>query len=383
MGGMEYIRNLARAIAAETASNPDSVKVSLIYGDKQKSAWQGTNRDGGSEIALSRRRRNLPIIGRVFPAGNEHFLAPVKAAGCDFIYPLTYDNQYNIDVTLPLGGGRLPFRWAGWIPDFQHRYLPQLFTEAEIAKRNRGIEALVQDAPTIVLSSKTAAEDLKRFHPAADHKAEVLTFATFPDPGWYSDDCGEDLSWLPSRFFLVSNQFWKHKNHLVLFEALHLLAAKGIRPVVVCTGQLQDFRDPDYANLILQSLHKMGIANQVLLLGLVARRSQIEMMRRSLAVVQPSLFEGWSTVVEDSRVLGKRCVLSDIAVHREQDPPGALFFDPANPQALADRLAEAWETLTPGPDTNAETEARERAEKRLAEVGRTFLDIARRACSRA
>jgi glycosyltransferase involved in cell wall biosynthesis len=205
----------------------------------------------------------------------------------------------------------------------------------------------------------------------------VLTFATFPQAEWFSGDCGEDLHWLPERFFIVSNQFWKHKNHTALFEALQLLAARNVRPIVVCTGRLADFRDADYADTILQSLHRFGIAQQVVLLGMIARRTQIELMRRSLAVVQPSLFEGWSTVVEDARVLGKPVILSDIAVHQEQNPPGAHFFPRDSAAALADSLEEAWRTLTPGPHLESEAAARTRAEQRITEVGRRFLEIAR------
>jgi glycosyltransferase involved in cell wall biosynthesis len=99
---------------------------------------------------------------------------------------------------------------------------------------------------------------------------------------------------LPDRFFLISNQFWTHKNHLVVFEALKILRERSVFPVVVCTGSLYDFRQPDYSNTILQAIHKLGVARQVNLLGLIPRPDQIQLLRRSLAVIQPSLFEGWN-----------------------------------------------------------------------------------------
>ncbi len=374
MGGTEYIRNLLRAVDAARKAESAEIQTSLIVGEKQRAEWKETTAD--AMIIVNRRRKPMPVIGRFLSASNQHFHRAVSDAGCDFVYPLTYDNEYNVEVKLPLG--RAKYQWAAWIPDFQHRHLPQLFAEKEIAKRDRGIEALVREAPKIVLSSKTAAEDLRRFYPEASTRAEVLTFATFPQADWYRESINEDLGWLPERFFLVSNQFWKHKNHLVVFQALRILRDRGIRPVVVCTGQIQDFRDPDYANLILQSIHRFGIASQVLLLGLVARRSQIEMMRRCVAVIQPSLFEGWSTVVEDARVLGKTSLLSDIPVHREQNPPGAQFFDPHSAEALASVVAEAWDSGKGGRDPDNEVNAREKAEARIAEVGRVFLEIARR-----
>ena len=55
----------------------------------------------------------------------------------------------------------------------------------------------------------------------------------------------------------------------------------------------------------------------------------------SCAVIQPSLFEGWNTSVEESKQIGKRILLSDIPVHREQNPENGVFFDPHNAEELA------------------------------------------------
>ena len=55
-------------------------------------------------------------------------------------------------------------------------------------------------------------------------------------------------------------------------------------------------------------------------------------MRKAMAVIQPSLFEGWSTVVEDARALGKPMILSDFPVQIEQDPPSSDYFERNNPE---------------------------------------------------
>ncbi|MFM8004242.1 MAG: glycosyltransferase, partial [Dolichospermum sp.] len=119
----------------------------------------------------------------------------------------------------------------------------------------------------------------------------------------------------------------------------------SIYPVIVCTGHIYDHRKPDYIDIILQAIHTYGLANQVYLLGLIPRIDQIQLMRHSLAVIQPSLFEGWSTVVEDARCLGKKMILSDFPVHLEQDPPGSVFFERNSPQELANLIGEWWEKL--------------------------------------
>jgi hypothetical protein len=92
--------------------------------------------------------------------------------------------------------------------------------------------------------------------------------------------------------------------------------------------------------------------------------------------VQPSLFEGWSTVVEDARVLGRRLLLSDIPVHREQNPAGAEYFEPENVEALAALMERAWRDWPSGPDPETEDSARRIGEQRLREVGYRLLQIA-------
>ncbi len=38
-------------------------------------------------------------------------------------------------------------------------------------------------------------------------------------------------------------------------------------------------------------------------LGFIDRGEQLQLMKNSIAIVQPSLFEGWSTVVEDTKAM--------------------------------------------------------------------------------
>jgi glycosyltransferase involved in cell wall biosynthesis len=62
-------------------------------------------------------------------------------------------------------------------------------------------------------------------------------------------------------------------------------------------------------------------------------------MRASSALLNPSLFEGWSTTVEEARALGVPLILSDLSVHREQAGNDACFFDRSSAASLAEALA--------------------------------------------
>jgi hypothetical protein len=130
-------------------------------------------------------------------------------------------------------------------------------------------------------------------------------------------------------------------------------------------------------DIILQAISTYGLANQIYLLGLIPKIDQIQLMRHSLAVIQPSLFEGWSTVVEDARCLGKKIILSDIPVHMEQDPPDSVYFDRYSPQQLADLISEWWMNLPSGVNSELENLALKRSEQDVKQYGYQFLEIAR------
>jgi glycosyltransferase involved in cell wall biosynthesis len=376
-GGVEYIKNLILALGSLPDEARSTFEVHLISGEplsdelhQQLAPYvkQFYSQDVDLPPLTFFNRSRWLLERKLLKKSNPRLEVLIEKQGFDFIYP------YAVSKT-----GTSRYRAAAWIFDFQHKYLPQFFTAQEIQNRDRSFSFIAQCAEKVVLSSKTAAEDFKKFFPDAANKARVLSFKTTPSPSWYEGNphqVQQDYC-LPDRFFLVSNQFWQHKNHLIVFEALKQLRARSITPNVVCTGHIYDYRKPDYSDIILKSIHQAGLAHQVYLLGLIPKLDQIQLMRRSLAVIQPSLFEGWSTLVEDARVLGKTMILSDLPVNLEQDPPHGIFFDRTSPQRLAQCIEELWLNQSPAPDLEAEDQAHKNSHKEVQAYGYRFLEIAK------
>ena len=78
-------------------------------------------------------------------------------------------------------------------------------------------------------------------------------------------------------------------------------------------------------------------------LGFIDRAEQLQLMNYAKAVIQPSLFEGWSTVVEDAKSMNQFVIASDIDVHREQLKNNCRFFSPNDEIALAKIISELHE----------------------------------------
>ena len=289
--------------------------------------------------------------------------------------------QLSIDAVFPATaslGKSFPARWVGWVPDLQHVRLPGQFSDAERVARDAVIERLLADAPLVVTSSEDARRDVIEHFRCDAGRVAALPFCTAPENQWFDDDPAAVRAryGVPAKFLMFPSQFWRHKNHRVLFEALRILRARGLGDVVaVCTGAQTDYRHPAHFSQLRSYLRAASIEDAVILPGLLPRAEQIQLMRGAAAVVQPSLFEGWSALLEDVRMLGKRAYASDIPVHREQDVADVTLFDPANAAQLADLIEQDWSTLEPGPDPGAERAARERAAARSRRFGERILEV--------
>lgn len=271
-----------------------------------------------------------------------------------------------------------------WLPDFQHLHLPDLFSAEERQARSAGMAALAASEGTLVLSSAVAAADFARFFPQAKIRSEIWRFCSELMPGTASTDPRPAYG-LPAKYLYLPNQFWAHKNHRSVFLALGMLKRRGIEICLVCTGLQEDRRDVEHFPRLRALLDAEGVADQVRFLGLIPRVDQIEVFRHAAAVVQPSLFEGWSTVVEDTLAIGRPLFVSDLPVHREQlaAVAEARFFDPLRPDTLADALEQAWPGLAPGPDAGSERSAAARLAGRRMASGAEFIRIATSALAHA
>ena len=126
-------------------------------------------------------------------------------------------------------------------------------------------------------------------------------------------------------FFYIPNQFWKHKNHMMIFEAINELKKDGVEINIVCTGYLGDYRNKTYIDDIRRIVKLNNLEDNIKLLGLVDYEDVFALIKFSKAVINPSLFEGWSSTVEECKSVGKNMILSDLDVHKEQYP-NAVFF---------------------------------------------------------
>jgi hypothetical protein len=276
------------------------------------------------------------------------------------------------------------FKVINWIPDFQHVHLPAFFSDIENETRDKTFRSKIEQADCVVISSYDAKEDYDKFAPAQINKGKVLQFVSDIDQSIYTlsqNDFERILLKykIPNKFFYLPNQFWKHKNHIIVIEALNKLKKQGIEISVVCTGNMQTEEVKGNVAHLNSLIEAYGLKNNMIFLGLVNYQEVQTLLRYSVSVLNPSLFEGWSSTVEECKSLGKNMIVSNINVHKEQNPPNSLYFDPLNDEELVNLLKLNWETMSAGPDLELEQVSKTNLSFRLKEFGENYAKLVQEA----
>ena len=258
--------------------------------------------------------------------------------------------KYCYALELNKIGSLFASRGIFWIPDFQHKTLPEFFQPEELARKDVTDRKMTELPNTLVLSSEDARHDLERFYPEHKFRTQVVHFVSYIEPELRTitpelERGVADKFGLHKKYVYLPNQFWKHKNHVVAVRAIERIKKRGLLADYdfVFTGNLEDYRNPEYINELKAIMETEPVAGSIRLLGFVERTEQLCIMKNAAFIVQPSLCEGWGTVLEDAKVLDKAVLLSDIPVHREQKNEKCTLFDPHDPDALADLIVETAE----------------------------------------
>lgn len=232
-----------------------------------------------------------------------------------------------------------------WIPDFQDKILPEFFGEAELAQKDATYRKITQMKNPLVLSSEDAKHDLERFYPEHACSVQVVHFVSYIEPEIRAvtpelEQQVREKFGLKKKYIYLPNQFWQHKNHIVAVQAIEQIKKRGELTDYdfVFTGNLEDYRNPDYIGQLKKIMQAQEVSDCIRLLGFVERTEQLAIMKNAAFVVQPSLCEGWGTVLEDAKVLDKTVLLSDIPVHAEQKNEKCMLFNPHDPKELADLI---------------------------------------------
>lgn len=252
------------------------------------------------------------------------------------MFPLNKEDE----LVFPLNIGSNNDKMISWIADFQEKHLPQFFSKSDLLYRDMLVRSTCKRGIPIVFSSNDSQNDFKCFYKGYENHPTFVVHFAVNQPDFSAVNVDDVLRKydIKKSYLICPNQFWQHKNHLFLFKAFKKCLEKGLGLQLVCTGRMEDFRCPEYIEEIKTYLADNHLEHDILTLGLIDKQDLLCLMKNSYAVIQPSLFEGWNTTVEDCKAMNKYIFLSDLNVHREQINKNVCFFDPCNEEDLVQKL---------------------------------------------
>lgn len=259
----------------------------------------------------------------------------------------------KVDFILPtfrIFNKDFPIKWVGYISDFQHKYYPEFFTDEEIENRNKYFMEMIKNASKIIVNSKDTKKDINKFFSTSKLNIYSLPFSPVPIKEWLFSQIKFDFIFkkylLSKNYFLVSNQFWIHKDHKTLFEAIKILKDNNLEVNLVCTGLTKDERFPNYFDELKKYILENNLTDNIRILGLIPKRDQIEIMKNSKALIQPTLFEGGpgGGAVYDAISLGIPCIVSNIPINKEIGEENVFYFNAGNAIDLSKKIIEVLDS---------------------------------------
>jgi glycosyltransferase involved in cell wall biosynthesis len=149
------------------------------------------------------------------------------------------------------------------IHDLMHRYESQFneYKFGEYAMRERHYANICRYAAGILADSELGKKQIVESYTASPDNVFVLPFI----PPYYllnakTVDVRKKYK-LPERYVFYPAQFWEHKNHLRLLDALKILRNQGVEINLVLTGA------PRYNNRkVLKQIQQLGLGENVFFL---------------------------------------------------------------------------------------------------------------------
>ncbi|MCS7094161.1 MAG: glycosyltransferase [Candidatus Aenigmarchaeota archaeon] len=135
------------------------------------------------------------------------------------------------------------------------------------------------------------------------------------------------------QFIYYPAQFWPHKNHVYVLNAIKILKDEGIYLNVVFSGS-----DKGNLNHVMSYAKTLGIEKQLKYIGFVSGEDVRALYKEALALVMPTYFGPTNLPPLEAFALETPVIYSDTPDFRAQIGDAGLFCDLYNVKSLVHHL---------------------------------------------
>ncbi|MDR2157986.1 MAG: glycosyltransferase family 4 protein [Holosporaceae bacterium] len=140
------------------------------------------------------------------------------------------------------------------------------------------------------------------------------------------------------NYFIYPSSLWNHKNHLRLWTSFaKFSSSSGLNLKLAIVGKFQAKDSSDYFKNILK---KKGLLDKVILTNFVPDNELKVLLANALALVFPSLYEGFGMPVIEAMTEGVPVICSNAGSLPEVAGDAALFFNPTNVEEMTAAMSK-------------------------------------------
>ena len=223
--------------------------------------------------------------------------------------------------------------------DIQEMYYPEFFTPEDLYNRQLHFSSSTRMSDRVITISEFSKQSLIQFHHLPPDKI-IVAYLSADDRFYHCDQYAKPLSKpLPQDFIFYPANFWKHKNHDRLLQALRILRdEKNLTINTIFTG----FEQPN-GYPIREKIVEYGLASQVEILGYLSIEEIIYIYQQARMLVFPSLFEGFGIPLVEAMGVGCPIAAANSTSIPEVTSDAAELFDPKSPQSIANAIEKVWQ----------------------------------------
>jgi glycosyltransferase involved in cell wall biosynthesis len=223
--------------------------------------------------------------------------------------------------------------------DLEHRvqpYFPEISVHGEWAARDQYFKELLPRASYIITGTEVGKREIVHHYGVSAERVRLLPHPT-PAFALKEHPRQAPLSGTHQPYILYPAQFWAHKNHVGLLEALAWVHQNTKeKPHVVFVGS-----DKGNKKHVAEFAKALRLETQVHFAGFVSRDDLVSLYQNAKVVVYPSLCGPENLPPLEAMAFGVPVVAADIPGSREQLGDAALLAPPLDSKAFGKAIVTA------------------------------------------
>lgn len=237
----------------------------------------------------------------------------------------------------------VPYIYTLW--DLQHRlqpYFPEVSSNGEWLTREQVFTIALKRASLIVVGTEAGKQEVMNLYELPHERVRVIPLPA-PEKSMIADDAKDEAViaslGLHTPYIFYPAQFWPHKNHIRILQAVKRLQEQyGLTFSVAFTGS-----DKGNATFLQQMAGKMQLQDNVFFLGFVAHDVVDCLYRKAFALVFSSFFGPDNFPPLEAFSWGCPVIASRIPGAQEQLGNAAVLFDPKSEVELANCILQLYQ----------------------------------------